>query len=560
MSFIPSDKVYIYPTANRGEGINPESRLNTEYNITNSVAKLLSFNDGSFVVKWDNTGHIICIHGYFIEITELPSGLTNPIWAHLYYKGEGTSGSYYHQEELAPNSGDNSSIDNDGDFIALELNNSESVSSENNSCWSLQITDGSGNIKTTSRHKFYTNEIATDSLGETSINNTFNTVNLNATNLKANGKEINITGSGDGVTIDTGIYSSDSTAGAEYIVSSSNSFEVVTRNTPQTISGNKTFRGNLTVTADGNLTASGNVLFTNLNATEISGTTTKSLAIDTQSKVKSINLDTSSPTTDGTSLEFIDTISQNSYGKISATKKEITIAAGSNQGTIKINGSDYYINGVRTNNSPSFNGITTNSITTNTINPKGSGETLSLGAYTKVYNGSTYGKGYLVGTENVISYGNSTTPVYVNSSGMITSGSKYAGGTKVTLNGYPKGADTASFYAPTSSGDSGKILKSTGGTPDWAEPQHLYEHRIEFTINENYTEKARLFFTVISTEPNRYIKTTSTSNDRYRQLSADVLIALGSISESSSLPVSGCVYPNMPIIGIFNNGNNSYNI
>lgn len=500
MAFIPSNKVYIYPTANRGEN-NPESRLNTEYNITNSVAKLLSFNDGSFVVKWDNTGHIICIHGYFIEITELPSGLTNPIWAHLYYKGEGTSGNYYHQEELAPNSGDNSSIDNDGDFIALELNNSESVSNENNNCWSLQITDNNGNVLNTSKFKFSASEIATDNSGTTSINNTFNTVNLNATNLKANGKEINITGSGDGVTIDTGIYSSDNTAGAEYIVSGSNYFEVVTRDTDQEIVGDKTFSCDITAT--------GNVLFTNLGATGISGTTTKSLAINTQNNVKSTDLTTPSPTKNGTSLEFIDTISQNSYGKISATKKEITIAAGSNQGAIKINGSDYYINGIGTNNSPSFIAITTN-----TINPNESGATLNLGAYAKVYNNSVYGKGCLVAASNASSVGSNINPVYVNSNGNIVAstsnvgsttqpiylsggtlaiGDQYAGGTRVTrddsykstlnINSHVSGT-TNTIYAPTTSGTTGQVLISGGslGTPTWALLQ-LFEHTVHITTS-----------------------------------------------------------------------------
>lgn len=49
------------------------------------------------------------------------------------------------------------------------------------------------------------------------------------------------------------------------------------------------------------------------------------------------------------------------------------------------------------------------------------------------------------------------------------SNNTYAGGTAVTLNGTSKAANTASFYAPTSSGDAGQVLISDGAskTPVW---------------------------------------------------------------------------------------------
>ena len=63
--------------------------------------------------------------------------------------------------------------------------------------------------------------------------------------------------------------------------------------------------------------------------------------------------------------------------------------------------------------------------------------------------------------------GSTTKPIYLVK-GVATEGSTYAGGTKVTLNGSAKGGSTASFYAPTSAGTSGYILKSTGtGAPTW---------------------------------------------------------------------------------------------
>lgn len=64
--------------------------------------------------------------------------------------------------------------------------------------------------------------------------------------------------------------------------------------------------------------------------------------------------------------------------------------------------------------------------------------------------------------------GSSTVPMYL-SSGAPTTGSTYAGGTKVTLNGTAKGASTASFYAPTTYGTSDYILKANGSSsaPTW---------------------------------------------------------------------------------------------
>ena len=63
--------------------------------------------------------------------------------------------------------------------------------------------------------------------------------------------------------------------------------------------------------------------------------------------------------------------------------------------------------------------------------------------------------------------GSSTAPIYIDSNGNIAS-TTYGGGTNVTLNGSKKDGSTASFYAPTSAGTSGYILKSNGsGAPSW---------------------------------------------------------------------------------------------
>lgn len=65
--------------------------------------------------------------------------------------------------------------------------------------------------------------------------------------------------------------------------------------------------------------------------------------------------------------------------------------------------------------------------------------------------------------------GDTTHPVYVDADGEATAGSQYAGGTKLTLNGTDKGADSATAYAPTAGGTAGQYLKSngSGNAPSW---------------------------------------------------------------------------------------------
>jgi hypothetical protein len=67
--------------------------------------------------------------------------------------------------------------------------------------------------------------------------------------------------------------------------------------------------------------------------------------------------------------------------------------------------------------------------------------------------------------------GGNTKPVYVSQDGVLSECNTYAGGTKVTLNGTDKGGSTASAYAPTTVGNDGNVLRSSGsGEPSWETP------------------------------------------------------------------------------------------
>lgn len=70
--------------------------------------------------------------------------------------------------------------------------------------------------------------------------------------------------------------------------------------------------------------------------------------------------------------------------------------------------------------------------------------------------------------------GNENTPIYQDY-GVLKSCSKFAGGTAVTLNDKPKGADVAVFYAPTTAGTNGRLLKSNGNQPVWASDCSIIE-------------------------------------------------------------------------------------
>ena len=71
--------------------------------------------------------------------------------------------------------------------------------------------------------------------------------------------------------------------------------------------------------------------------------------------------------------------------------------------------------------------------------------------------------------------GAADTPVYINDEGTIVECSKYAGGTKVTLNGTDSSGKAISIYAPTESGTSGAFLRSNGSSaPTWVFLDSIY--------------------------------------------------------------------------------------
>lgn len=129
------------------------------------------------------------------------------------------------------------------------------------------------------------------------------------------------------------------------------------------------------ITADGNITT-GNAVYASKVAADsvvsaaeveaedalyIKGQKTptgveNALKINSSGEVEKVDLTVASPTKNGKTLEYIDTISQDSVGKISATKKEITLADGG-QGTLTLNDSNITITNLTVSGKPTFAGV-----------------------------------------------------------------------------------------------------------------------------------------------------------------------------------------------------------
>lgn len=176
---------------------------------------------------------------------------------------------------------------------------------------------------------------------------------------------------------------------------------------------------------------------------------------------KVIQTAVTSPTESTTAATaFIDTISQDANGVISATKKPVTASAlGIYKRVTYVNGTTYNMAGTSNSDAFTIYAPTTAGTSNYVLKSNGSGaptwiaqSNLSVGTAAKL------------GSDTL---GSTTKPIYL-SSGEATECNTYAGGTAVTLNGSSKASTTASFYAPTSSGTSGYLLKSNGSSaPTW---------------------------------------------------------------------------------------------
>ena len=209
-----------------------------------------------------------------------------------------------------------------------------------------------------------------------------------------------------------------------------------------------------------------------------------------------------------TSTTFIDTISQDANGVITATKKTLPTASTTVAGITKVGASggaaayshthyELATTGDNRNDATIPNDYTNRLIfqglkaksaidepSTDTysylIGLRGWADSSGGDAWELAFNNKgiaarhgstdTWNVWKKVVLANKAGVGSSSQPVYVDANGDITLGSTYAGGTAVTLNNSSKASSTASFYAPTAGGTANtQALVGDGATsaPKW---------------------------------------------------------------------------------------------
>lgn len=202
--YFNSSDISIYPTAYRqytNDGsttvVDIESRLNTEYNITNLVNGLLDqdINKGNFVIGWDGTTLKFCMNGYYVELRNA-SSYTN-LYVKIYIVDTMPSSEDYHNmKELVPstfNSVNNASrcLDDGTHFLGIDY-----VTKETDGYFPLLVN---GVIPEQSKLKFSTNQIGyEDSNGKwQSIGTKFETNELITPHILDNDTKLAISGVND---------------------------------------------------------------------------------------------------------------------------------------------------------------------------------------------------------------------------------------------------------------------------------------------------------------------------------------------------------------------------
>lgn len=198
MAYLNSKNIKVYPTAYRGvidkKVFNPESRLNTEFNITNYFVNLLTIgeneNTGSFVVSYKENILKFVIHGYFFEINVPNEFTTGDCYGIIRVKPLNTSAdgdnTQYKSFTLSNVEDNNAILDKEittgnYEFRALKLDR-QSSSAQNT--YSLHLLHN-GAIPQASKLRLKSENISNGD-NSTPINQSFTTTTLSANTVTAN--------------------------------------------------------------------------------------------------------------------------------------------------------------------------------------------------------------------------------------------------------------------------------------------------------------------------------------------------------------------------------------
>ena len=201
--YIESGKVKFYPSAYRqyqdgGEtkNINPESELNTEYNITSHIAKLLKKNKGCFIVDYvENVKLEFYLGGYYIHITRPQDILgafpnATKIWANMkvtpFTPTDNTKGfsELYEVVDYEDNNKNIDELDNSVvSFKGIAFLDTKDVSATFSLClFSRQDTTSSWHTHTSSEYILDTSEIYNEN-GDTNISSEFYSLKIKTDDL-----------------------------------------------------------------------------------------------------------------------------------------------------------------------------------------------------------------------------------------------------------------------------------------------------------------------------------------------------------------------------------------
>lgn len=213
--YIESGKVKFYPSSYRqyqdgGEtkNINPESELNTEYNITSHISKLLKKSKGSFIVNYvENNNLEFYLGGYYIHITSPKDILdafpnSTQIWANMkvapFTPTDNTKG-FSELYEVVDYDDSGKNIDEINNNVVSFKGVAFLDTKDSNATFSLQLftrkdTTSSWGVYEPSNYVLDSSEIGNtnDATGE-DISQRFDTLTLYATNLHTESGHVNDT-------------------------------------------------------------------------------------------------------------------------------------------------------------------------------------------------------------------------------------------------------------------------------------------------------------------------------------------------------------------------------
>ena len=168
MSYINSNAINVFPCANRGSDYNLQSRLTSEYNLTNIINQLI--DQDSFVITSVLTTDgplAFNIHGYYFNVSNYTSitglGLGNDIYAYIRVFSSTSNGVVF-QELGTSGTEEGTELDSNSTFMGVNFVATQEevpTSGDNNFYYSLHIlhSDNGTNwtIPEESTVKFITN-------------------------------------------------------------------------------------------------------------------------------------------------------------------------------------------------------------------------------------------------------------------------------------------------------------------------------------------------------------------------------------------------------------------